>query len=61
VDYGGSVRIGGGFSRSQFRDMASANPERITLWTLEEDCGDPEYFGKVDVGGASTLEALRFT
>ena len=41
--------------------MASVIPDRVTLWTLEEDFGDPEYFGKVDVGGASTLEAQRFT
>lgn len=35
--------------------------DRITLWTLEGDFADPEYFGKVDIGGASTLEALRVT
>ena len=41
--------------------MASVIPDRVMLWTLEEDFGDPEYFGKIDVRGASTLEALRFT
>ena len=34
-------------------------PERITLWTLEGEGADPEYFGKVDIGGASNLQALR--
>ena len=34
---------------------------RITLWTLESDATDREYFGKVDVGRASTLEALKVT
>ena len=41
--------------------MASGIPERVTLWTLEAEDADPEYFGKVDLGGATTLEALRFT
>ena len=34
-------------------------PDRITLWTLEGEGADPEYFGKVNIGGASTLQALR--
>jgi len=34
--------------------------ERMTLWMLETEVGDPDYFGKVDVGGTWTLEALRF-
>ena len=29
------------------------------LWTLEEDGTDVEYFGKVDIRGAMTLEALQ--
>ena len=41
--------------------MAANIPERITLWTLEDEFADPEYLGKVDVSGATTLEALRFT
>ena len=41
--------------------MAANIPERITLWTLEDEFADPEYFGKVDVRGATTLEALRLT
>lgn len=36
-------------------------PDRITLWILEDEHADLEYFGKVDVGGAATLEALRVT
>ena len=28
------------------------------LWILEEESVDPEYFGKVDIGGVSTLQAL---
>ena len=28
---------------------------------LEDDLVDLEYFGKVDIGSAATLEALRFT
>ncbi len=39
--------------------MAVIPPERITLWTLEGEGADPEYFGKVDIGGASNLQALR--
>ena len=41
--------------------MAANILDRIILWTLEDELGDPEYFGKVDVGGALNLEALRFT
>ena len=33
----------------------------MTLWTLELEFSNAEYFGKVDVGGVTTLEALRFT
>ena len=32
---------------------------RIALWTLEGEGADSEYFGKIDIGGASTLQALR--
>ena len=32
---------------------------RITLWTLADESTEPEYFGKVDIGGALTLEALQ--
>ena len=40
-------------------NMAAALPDKITLWTMEDEIAEPEYFGKVDVGGAATLEALR--
>lgn len=39
--------------------MAVISPDRITLWTLEGDDAEPEYFGKVDIGGAPTLQAIR--
>jgi hypothetical protein len=39
--------------------MAVIPPDRITLWTLEGEGADPEYFGKVDIGVASNLQALR--
>ena len=39
--------------------MAVLPPNRITLWSLEGEGADPEYFGKVDIGGASTLQVLR--
>ena len=39
-------------------DMAVIPPDRIMLWTLEGEGADPEYFGKVDIGGASNLQAL---
>ena len=32
-------------------------PERIALWTLEDECVRSKYYGKVDVGGTVTLEA----
>lgn len=41
--------------------MASLVPKKVTLWTLEVECGNSEYFGKVDVGGVTTLRALKFT
>ena len=41
--------------------MAGGISNRITLWTLEEEGADPEYFGRVDTGVASTLEALQET
>jgi len=41
--------------------MASTIPEKVTLWTLEANGADPEYFGKVNVGGVATLEALQIT
>ena len=41
--------------------MASSVSKRITLWTLENEFIDPEYLEKIDVGGATTLKALRFT
>jgi len=39
--------------------MAVIPPDRITLWTLEGEGADPEYFGKVDIRGASNVHALR--
>jgi len=41
--------------------MASNLPDMITLWRLESKVTDLEYFKKIDVGGSSMLEALRFT
>jgi len=41
--------------------MAIITPNRITLWTLEEDDANPEYFNKVNIGRALTLEALQIT
>ena len=40
--------------------MATNLLEKVTLWTLESESEDAEYFGKVDIGGASMLESLRF-
>ena len=34
-------------------------PNRITLWMLEGEGANPEYFGKVDTRGALTLHALE--
>lgn len=39
--------------------MATITPTQVTLWMLLEEGGDAEFFGKVDVRGASTLETLR--
>jgi len=39
--------------------MAVIPPDRVTLWTLEGEGADPEYFKKVEIGGVSTLQALR--
>lgn len=44
-----------------FSEMASHAPETVTLWTLEAESAAAEYFGKVAVGGALTLEAFRVT
>ena len=33
--------------------------EKVTVWTLEFDASEVEYLRKLDVGGATTLEALR--
>ena len=33
--------------------------EKVTIWTLESNASELEYLGKLDVEGASTLEALR--
>ena len=40
--------------------MVTGFPEKVTLWTLESESKDGEYIGKVDIGGASMLESLRF-
>ena len=39
--------------------MAANINDKVTLWTLESEAADPDYLGKLDMGGASTLEALR--
>ena len=39
--------------------MATDVLPKVTLWILESDSDDAEYFGKVDVGAASILESLR--
>ena len=39
--------------------MAVIPPDRITLWTLEREGAYLEYFEKVNIGGALTLQALR--
>ena len=41
--------------------MPTDLPNKVTLWILELEFSDVEYFGKVDIRGATTLEALRFT
>ena len=41
--------------------MAAVTCNRITLWTLHGESIEPEYFGKIDIGGALTLETLRST
>ena len=41
--------------------MAANLLDKVTLWTLESEFSNTEYFGKVDIRGATTLEALRFT
>jgi len=41
--------------------MAANLPDKITLWIMEDEIVEPEYFGKVDVGGVATLEALRIS
>ena len=40
--------------------MARIILNRVTLWMLETEGGDPNYFEKVDIASTSTLEALRF-
>lgn len=32
---------------------------KIMVWTLEEEYGEPEWFGKIDASGANTYGALR--
>ena len=50
-----------GLSVLRVCNMVGGISNRITLWTLEEEGADLEYFGRVDTGVASTLEALRET
>ena len=48
-----------GFSVSlQIQCGMAAN--KITLWTLEFEATNREYFDKVDIGSAAMLDALRF-
>ena len=41
--------------------MAANINDKVTLWMLEFEAADLDYLGKLDVGGASTLEALRLS
>lgn len=40
--------------------MASHVPNMVTLWALEAESNNVGYFGKIDISGTMTLEALKF-
>lgn len=42
----------------QIRILMADVIEEITLYTLESEFDEAEYFGRVHVGGSSSLEAL---
>lgn len=39
--------------------MAANISDEVAVWTLESEAADPDYLRKLDVGGASILEALK--